>query len=127
MLTNYQRMMLDDLSGPNSYGRPLSGWVGQTEFFRDPQAPTQTRPLTIHLAATFVDRVYFLLCVRRPVRVYRGFESTGLQAPYGVDHPSYILGLVQSRNPGTSDGRWWTPARPRNSIDNLLLPEIQLS
>lgn len=124
MLTNYQRMMLDDLRSPNSYGLPLAGWIGPVEFFRDPRASPQAAALAIDLAATFVDRVHFLLRSWRPVRVYRGYETAGLRAPFGVDHPSFILGLVQSRNPGTPDGWWWTPARPSKSIDDLRLSDM---
>lgn len=124
MLTNYQQMMLDDLRSPNSYGLPLVGWIGLLEFFRDPQATPAAAPLTMDLAATYVDRVYFLLRTQRPVRVYRGYETAGLRAPFGVDHPSFILGLVQSRHPGSPDGWWWTPARPSKSIDGLRLPDM---
>jgi hypothetical protein len=124
VLTKYQRMMLEDLSEPNSYGQPLIGWIGHIEFYRRPEAPTQPTALTVDLAETFVDQVYFLVSIQRIVRVYRGFETAGLRAPYGEDHPSFIHGLVQSRCPGTHDGLWWTPARPSKSVDRLHLSEM---
>src|SRR5262245_44224168 len=119
MLTNYQRMVLDDLNSPDSYGKPLLGWKGEKEFFRDREAPAHVSALSADLASTFVEQVYFFLTCRRPVRVYRGFEAEGLRAPYGMDHRSFVLGLVRSRRPGRPDGLWWTPARPSASIDKL--------
>ena len=49
-------------------------------------------PLTL----TFVEQFYLLLSIQRVVHVYRGFETAGLRAPYGTDHPSFIADLVKS-------------------------------
>src|SRR5579859_2511915 len=61
MLTNYQQMLVADLSGRDSYGAPLVGWKGQTEFFRNVGAPVTPGALDANLAATFVESVYVLL------------------------------------------------------------------
>ena len=127
MMTKVQKDLLDDLKAPTSYGRPLIGWKGHLEFYKDPRAPATPGPLSASLAATFIEESYFLLAIQRPVRVYRGYETQGLRAPYGVDHPSFALGLVQSRRPGTPDGWWWTPARPSKSVDNLGLSSAHRS
>jgi hypothetical protein len=124
MLTNYQQMLITDLTGPNSYGTPLVAWKGQTEFFRAVAAPPQPGALPPDLAGTFVDTVYILLRTARTVRVYRGFETLGLKAPFGVDHPSFIQGLLSHRNPGKPDGLWWTPARPSMAIDNMRMSDM---
>jgi hypothetical protein len=58
------------------------------------------------------------------ITLYHGFETAGLRAPFGEDHPSYILGLLKERNPSRPDGRWWTPQRPSASIDNLGLSDL---
>ena len=57
MLTNYQKMLVDDLSGPDSYGRPLVGWKRQTEFLRNVGAPIKPGALDLDLAGTFVEEV----------------------------------------------------------------------
>ena len=57
MLTNYQKMLVDDLSGPDSYGRPLVGWKRQTEFLRNVGAPIKPGALDLDLAGTFVQEV----------------------------------------------------------------------
>ena len=124
MLTNYHQMLMADLSGPHSYGTPLAAWKGQTEFFRAKASPPHPGALPADLAGTFVETVYVLLRTTRTVRVYRGFESQGLRAPYGMDHPSFIQGLLSQRNPGKPDGLWWTPARPSMSIDKMRMPDI---
>jgi hypothetical protein len=123
MLTNYQKMLLQDLTSPTSYGTPLIGWKGQFEFHRAPTAPPAP-PLSPDYARTFVEETYFLLRTQRTVTLYRGFETKGLQAPFGMDHPSFFRNLVSQRKPGTPDGWWWSPARPSKSIDNLGLSDI---
>lgn len=127
MLTNYQKTLIDDLSGPNSYGAPLVAWKGPAEFLRNTGAPAQPGALSVSLASTFVEQVYVLIRVTRPVHLYRGFETENLQAPFGLDHPSFIQGLVAQRNPGKPDGMWWSPARPSMAIDDLKLPDMQRS
>jgi hypothetical protein len=123
MLTNYQKMLLQDLTSPTSYGTPLVGWKGQFEYHRAPTAPPAP-PLSPDLAKTFVEETYFLLRTQRTVTLYRGFETKGLQAPFGMDHPSFYRNLVSQRKPGTPDGWWWSPARPSKSIDNLGFSEM---
>jgi hypothetical protein len=86
-------------------------WNGQTEFLRNAGAPTQPAAPGANLASAFVEEVYVLLRTQRIVRLYRGFEKAGLKAPFGIDHPSSIQGLLAHRKPGTPDGLWWTPAR----------------
>lgn len=120
-------MLVADLSGPNSYGEPLVGWKRQTEFFRNAGAPAEPGVLRPDLASTFVEDTYILLRTRRVVRAYRGFEIAGLKAPFGMDHPSFIRGLLAQRRPGTPDGLWWTPARPSMAIDNMGLPDMHRS
>jgi hypothetical protein len=127
MLTNYQKMLIGDLSGANSYGTPLVGWKRQLEFLRNAGAPPQPGALDANLASAFVEDVYVLLRTGRVVQVYRGFEVAGLKAPFGMDHPSFIQGLLAQRKPGTPDGLWWTPARPSMAIDNMRLPDIHRS
>lgn len=125
MLTNYQQMLLGDLKAANSYGKPLVAWKGQTEFFRDPAAPKLPGALTVSLAATFVEQTYVLVKLMRVVTVYRGYETKGLTAPFGKDHPSFIRGLLAQRKPGTPDSQWWFPGRPSAEIDNLGLSDMQ--
>jgi hypothetical protein len=127
VLTPYQTMLLGDLRGPNSYGTPLVGWKAQNEFFKSNGAPAQPGPLSASLASTFVEAVYILLRTQRVVQLYRGYETAGLKAPFGVDHPSFIQGLVAQRKPGTPDGQWWTPTRPSMAIDNMRLPDADRS
>jgi hypothetical protein len=124
VLTNYQGLLLSDLRGANSYGMPLVGWKGQSEFFRDQSAPAQPGALNPNLASAFVEDVYVLLRTKRLVQLYRGYETAGLKAPFGMDHPSFIQGLLAQRKPGTPDGLWWTSARPSMAIDNLRLPDV---
>lgn len=127
MLTNYQKMLLQDLTSPTSYGAPLIGWRGQTEIYRAPTAissPLVPGPLSPDSARTFVEESYVLLKTTRTVTLYRGYETKGLQAPFGMDHPSFFKNLVSQRHPGTPDGRWWSPGRPSKSIDNLGLSEM---
>lgn len=126
MTSNYQKQLLEDLHDPQSYGKPLAGWKGQTEIFRDPAAPRAHGALTAALADTFVEQTYVLVLLRRAVRVYRGYEleshgSPKLRAPFGMDHDSFRLNLVAARKPGVPDGLWWSPARPSLSIDHLRL------
>ena len=127
MLTNYQRMLMEDLAGGDSYGKPLIAWKGSIEFYRNAGAPSAPGSLASNLALTFVEQVYVLLQTKRSIRVYRGYETAGLKAPFGLDHQSFIRGLVASRHPGTPDGLWWTPARPTLAIDNLRLSDIHRS
>ena len=125
MLSHYQTELMKDLQSSDSYGTPLVGWNGQAAIYRAPNAPPNLQSLASELFLTFVESTYFLIKTRRAIRIYRGYETEGLTAPYGQDHPSYIQGLVASRNPGRPDGKWWTPARPSAEIDNLRLSELQ--
>jgi hypothetical protein len=127
MLTNYQKMLLQDLTSPTSYGSPLVGWKGQTEIYRNPSRPVSPPgmgPLSPDLARTFVEETYVALKTTRTVTLYRGYETKGLQAPFGMDHPSFYQSLVSQRHPGTPDGRWWSPGRPSKSVDNLGLSDM---
>jgi len=125
MLTDLQQQMLTDFGDSYGYGRVLVGWNGQTEIFKDPAGPPLLPgPLDRRLAGTFIQQSYFLVSTQRPIKLYRGFESAGLSAPFGKDHPSYILGLVAKRDPGRPDRQWWMPKRPSISIDNLGLPDL---
>jgi len=127
VLTPYQTLLLGDLRGPDSYGVPLVGWKGQIEFLRSPGAPAQPGPLSARDASTFVEEVYILLRTQRVVQLYRGYETAGLKAPFGIDHPSFVQGLLAKRDPGTPDGQWWSPARPSMAIDNMRLPDADRS
>lgn len=124
MLTNMQRMLLEDLQSSDSYGTPLVGWSGHSVFFKGTGAPAVPGVLTPDLASTFIDSTYILLRTKRLVQIYRGYETAGLTAPFGTDHPSFFQGLVSQRRPGTPDGRWWTPSRPTLAIDNLGLSDV---
>ena len=127
MLTNYQKLLLQDVTSPTSYGTPLIGWKGQLEFHRAPSAPVSLLapgPISPDLVRTFVEESYFLLKTTRTVTLYRWYETKGLQAPFGMDHPSFYRNLISQRHPGTPDGRWWSPGRPSKSIDNLGLSEM---
>ena len=119
MLTPYQQMLLKDMSEPEGYGTPLAGWKGQQQFFTGPPSPARLTALTSDLAQTFVEGVYFLLRTKRKISIYRGYETEGLEAPFGRDHASFLRNIVSQRRPGTPDGLWWTPARPSPGIDNL--------
>jgi len=119
MLSSFQRDLLGDLQQEGTYGTPLIGWCGQKEIFRSSGAPTHVGALTAQLSNTFVEETYFLVRTIRAVRVYRGYETQGLTAPYGRD---ISASLVASRTPGTPDGLWWTPARPTLAIENMGLP-----
>lgn len=121
MLTPYQQMLLKDMSEPEGYGTPLAGWKGQQQFFTGPPSPARLTALTSDLAQTFVEGVYFLLRTKRKISIYRGYETEGLEAPFGRDHASFLRNIVSQRRPGTPDGLWWTPARPSLAIDNLKL------
>ena len=124
MLTPYQKILLQDVEGPRGYGSALIAWKGQQEFFRSPAPSTAGTPLTAELAQTFIEQVYILIRTTRKISIYRGYETAGLHAPFGKDHPSYIKGLVAERKPGKPDGLWWTPSRPSMEIDDLRLPEM---
>jgi hypothetical protein len=124
MLSDFQKFLLQDMKLPSSHGAPLVGWSQQTEFFRANVVPANLGALPVSLTGTFSQHTYFLVRTTRPLKVYRGYEAEGLNAPFGVDHPSFFRSLVSSRNPGKPDGRWWTPARPTLSIENLRLPEM---
>jgi len=115
---------LQDRQGRSSYGTPLVGWKEQTELFRANVAPAHPGPLPLSLTGTFIQHTYFLVRTTRPVTVFRGYEAEGLKAPFGLDHPSFFRGLVSNRNPGKPDGRWWTPARPTLSIEDLHLSDM---
>ena len=122
MLTHYQETLLKDVGAPIvGYGTPLAGWKGQQQFFNAPPDATYLTPLAPELSQTFVEWSYILLRTKRIIPVYRGYETTGLEAPYGKDHPSFLRGLVGQRKPGQPDGLWWTPARPSMEIDHLKL------
>jgi hypothetical protein len=124
MLSSFQELMMEDIGGPNGYGRILVGWTGQSEFIRNTKELAPSGPLANDLVYTFVDGTYFLVSTQRPVTLYRGFETAGLTAPYGKDHPSFIFQVLTKRNPGTPDGHWWSPRRPSASIDNLRLSDL---
>ena len=119
MLTPYQQGLLSDLRAPFSYGMPLIGWKDAQVIFRGDGALPAIGALEPNHWSCFIQNTYFLLRVKRPVSVYRGYETAAVKAPYGVDHPSYYLNLVKNRNPATPDGRWWSPARPTLAIDNV--------
>ena len=121
-MTPYQEMLLKDASAPNvGYGTPLAAWRGQQLFFKGPPNAARLTPLAPELALTFVESSYILLRTMRRILIYRGYETAGLESPYGKDHPSFLRGLVSGRKPGKPDGLWWTPARPNVEIDNLKL------
>jgi hypothetical protein len=124
MLTPYQKMLCDDVGGSTGYGTALIGWNGRQEFFKSSAPNTSGAPLSMDLAMTFVERVYILVRTTRKIGIYRGYETPGLDAPFGMDHPSYIRGLVNQRKPGRPDGLWWTPSRPSMEIDDLRLPAM---
>lgn len=124
MDSSFQKMMIEDLTGPNGYGRILIGWTGQSEFVKDANQPILLGSLPKELADTFVDRTYFLLSTQRPVTLYRGFETGGLTAPFGRDHPSFILQVLAERKPAIPDGYWWSSRRPSASIDALRLADL---
>lgn len=48
--------------------------------------------LSQSIANTFVEQFYLLISTNRFIKLYRGFETAGLRAPFGKDHPSYIWG-----------------------------------
>ena len=122
MLTPYQEMLLKDVGAPNDgYGTPIAGWKGQQQFFKGQPDAIHLTALTQDLAQTFIEWSYILLRTKRRIPIYRGYETAGLEAPFGMDHPSFIRGLVSQRKPGKPDGLWWTPARPSMEIDNLRL------
>ena len=123
MPTQYQRDLLEDVGGRTGYGKALVAWKGQQEFFKDSARGVIGLPLAPDLAMTFVEQVYVLVRTARKISIYRGYETAGLDAPFGKDHPSYIKGLVSQRRPGKPDGLWWTPSRPSMEIDDLRLPE----
>jgi hypothetical protein len=79
------------------------------------------------LAQTFVGAFYILLKTGRPISIYRGYETQGLEAPFGKEDPTFIRNLVRLRSPGKPDGLWWTPARPSMAIDNLGLSSMHRS
>jgi hypothetical protein len=119
VLSCYTQELLQDVGGPDGYGTALVTWKDQHEIFRANDLGTTPAVLTPDLTSTFVERVYILVRTRREITIYRGYESKGLDAPFGRDHPSYIRNLVSQRRPGTPDGRWWTPSRPSMVIDRL--------
>ncbi len=124
MVTQYQRDLLDDVGGREGYGTALFAWKGQQEVFRSSIKGTSGSPLGPELALTFIEQFYVLVRTGRKISIYRGYESAGLDAPFGRDHPSYIRGLVNQRKPGKPDGLWWTPNRPSMEIDDLRLPAM---
>jgi hypothetical protein len=125
MLTRYQQELLKDVGAPSDgYGQPIAAWKGSELFFKSDRATGVLTPLPADLARTFVDGVYILLKTRRSISVYRGYETKGLEAPFGKEHASFIQNLVSKRQPGKPDGMWWTPTRPAKSIDDLKLPSM---
>ncbi len=124
MASDYQNSLFQDLSQLTSYGKPLVGWRNQTEIFRATGAPVTHGALPPKLADTFIEKLYFLVRTARAIRVYRAYETAGLTAPFGKDHPSFLRGLVASRDPGKPDGLWWTPARPSLAIENMGLSSM---
>lgn len=127
MLSSFQKLMTEDIGGPNGYGQILVGWTGQSDFVKNTKAAAPLGPLVKDLVNTFVDGTYFLISTQRPVTLYRGFETTGLTAPYGKDHASFISQVLAKRNPGTPDGHWWSSRRPSASIDDLRLADLHRS
>jgi hypothetical protein len=123
--SQYQKSLFDDLTHPDSHGKPLAGWQNQTEIFRGTGAQMTPGALPLDLAGTFIEKLYFLVRTTRVIRVYRAYETAGLTAPFGKDHPSFLRGLVASRHPGKPDGLWWTPARPSLAIENMGLSSMQ--
>jgi hypothetical protein len=126
-VTPYQKTLLEDIGGRDGYGKPKAAWRGHEEFFRDSTQKVPAGPLVLNLALTFIEQVYALVVTTRSIRVYRGYETAGLTAPFGKDHSSFIQGLVGQRHPGKPDGLWWTPSRPSMEIDNLLLSDLHRS
>ena len=124
MSTPYQRTLLEDVGGPTGYGSVLIGWKGPQEFFRSGASGTVGTPLPPDLALTFVEQIYVLLRTSRKIGIYRGYETAGLDAPFGKEHPSYMRNLLTQRKPGKPDGLWWAPSRPSMEIDNLKLPDM---
>ena len=113
MLTRYQQELLKDVGAPSDgYGEPLAAWKGSQLFFKSDRATGVLTPLPADLAATFVEGVYILLKTKRSISVYRGYETKGLEAPFGKEHASFVQSLVSKRLPGKPDGMWWTPSRP---------------
>ena len=72
------------------YGNIAGRLNGPAEFLKTPGAALRPGALARNLASTFKEKVYILVKLQRAVRVYRGFETAGLQAPFGRDHPSFI-------------------------------------
>jgi hypothetical protein len=124
MLSPYQKTLLDEVGGPTGYGSALIAWKGQQEFFRSKAPGTVGIALTADLASTFIEQVYVLLRTIRKISIYRGYETSGLHAPFGKDHPSYVRNLLTERKPGKPDGLWWTPSRPSMEIDDLKLSDM---
>lgn len=106
------------------YGHVLAAWRGQTQIFQATRVARPPAPLPPALARCFTDGVYALVELDRSQRVYRFFETQGLRAPYGRDHPSFVRMLVQQRHPSRPDGLWWTPRRPALEIDNLAVASL---
>jgi hypothetical protein len=119
MLTSFQQSLLSELQHRDGYGQPLMGWNGGLVIFRGPGGLQPAGTLEPMHWLCFIQNTYFLVKTTRPVSVYRGYETPGLKAPYGTDHPSFYLSLVKNRNPAKADGRWWSPARPALAIDDL--------
>lgn len=126
MLDTFQKTMMADFGGENGYGTILAGWKGQSEFVRESKGPLPLGPLG-GPAKDFVDSVYFLISTRRAITLYRGFETAGLQAPFGKDHPSFVMKLIAHRSPSRPEGNWWSPRRPSASIDRLRLSDLHRS
>ena len=128
MLTPDEQLLLKDVGAtPGGYGTPLIAWKNQLQVFKGPPYTGLLGALPMHLAQTFMGGFYVLLKTKRPISIYRGYETEGLEAPFGKDHPSFIRNLVSSRNPGKPDGFWWTPARPSMAIDSLKLSSMHRS
>jgi hypothetical protein len=100
------------------YGSLLRAWEGAREIGSAP-VPVFHGPLPMHDARKFTLSVHSLLRIERPVVVYRFYETAGLLAPFGQDHPSYVSGAVRRRVPAGKLGGWWSPRRPSLMIDGL--------
>jgi hypothetical protein len=82
-------------------------------------APPHPGPLCIVDAQKFTSSIYALVKTVRPLTIYRFYETSNLQAPYGREHNSFISGHVKKRVPAKMLGGWWSCKRPSLTIDNL--------
>jgi hypothetical protein len=124
MLSSYQQTLLQDVGAQDGYGTPIAGWKGSQQFFKGGPGAPPLAALPLELSLTFVEGVYILLKTKRGMSIYRGYETAGLEAPFGKQHPTFIRNLLTLRKPGKPDGLWWTPTRPAMSIDDLKLSSM---